>query len=97
MTLPEHTPNKDSSGYLYIYGTSEPRGDDCLGDIHGHWNEFDSGGGRRGRLLAKRPFDDGRCYQINTGSISRSARWDMAFASCFASCSRLFSSHVGFH
>lgn len=71
VTLPENTPNKDSSGYVYIYGTSEPRGDDCLGDIHGQWNEFGSGGDRRGRLLAKRPFDDGRCYQINTGSISQ--------------------------
>lgn len=66
--LADHKPN---SGYVYIYGTSDPRETDTLLSIHKQWNEHGTGGDRRGRLLAVRPFDDGRCYEINAESTSQ--------------------------
>lgn len=71
VTLPELSPQKQNSGMIYIYGTSEPSRDDTLKAIHRVWDSQGRGGDRRGRLLAVRPFDDGRCYQINTGQISK--------------------------
>lgn len=70
VTLPELTPEKRNSGYVYIYGTSNPLDNDTLSSIHGVWNEQGTGGDGRGILLAVREFDDGRCYQINNGPIS---------------------------
>ncbi|EFY98003.1 hypothetical protein MAA_06112 [Metarhizium robertsii ARSEF 23] len=71
VTLPELTPEKRSSGFVYIYGTSNPLDNDTLSSIHGVWNEQGTGGDGRGILLAVREFDDGRCYQINDGHISK--------------------------
>lgn len=71
VTLPELTPQKLNSGSVYIYGTSSPSDDDTLLSIHPVWDEAGGGGDGRGRLLARLPFDDGKCYQINTGDISR--------------------------
>lgn len=70
VTLQENTPQKNSSGYVYIYGTESPSDDDTLLSIHRVWTMDGSGGDKRGRLLAKWPFDDGRCYQRNSGEIS---------------------------
>lgn len=70
VTLPKNTPQKNSSGTVYVYGTSYPSNDDTLHSIHRVWNSDGTGGNARGRLLAARPFDDGQCYQINQGSIS---------------------------
>ncbi|RKL10305.1 hypothetical protein BFJ70_g16515 [Fusarium oxysporum] len=70
ITLPQNTPNKDSSGTVYIYGTSEPSDDDTLLSIHKVWNKDRTGGDRRGSLLAIFPFDDGRCYQVNNQEAS---------------------------
>ncbi|EHK26803.1 uncharacterized protein TRIVIDRAFT_140997 [Trichoderma virens Gv29-8] len=72
VTLPENSPQKESSGMIYIYGTSNPSEDDTLRSIHRVWDCNGRGGDGRGRLLAVRPFDDGQCYQINNGNISRS-------------------------
>lgn len=74
VTLPEITPQKNTSGRVYIYGTSTPSSEDTLLSIHKVWNEDGTGGNGRGRLLAVRPFDDGRCYQINGGIISTERR-----------------------
>lgn len=70
VTLPQNTPQKHNSGDVYIYGTSSPSDDDKFLSIHNVWNENGTGGDMRGRLLARRRFDDGRCYQVNEGSIS---------------------------
>ena len=60
VTLPSLTPQKNSSGTVYIYGTSSPSNEDSLTSIHGVWNTVGTGGDRRGRLLASRNFDDGQ-------------------------------------
>jgi hypothetical protein len=70
VTLPENTPHKTRNSTIFIYGTSDPSEDDHLLSIHRVWNAEGTGGDRRGVLLAARPFDDGRCYQINSGLIS---------------------------
>ena len=71
VSLPNLTPQKKSSGTVYIYGTSSPSNEDSLTSIHGVWNTVGTGGDRRGRLLASRNFDDGQCYQINEGPLSK--------------------------
>ncbi|KAJ3469756.1 hypothetical protein MRS44_003821 [Fusarium solani] len=70
VTLPQNTPQKSSSGTVYIYSTSNPTDDDTLLSIHKIWNKQGTGGDGRGRLLATRPFDDGQCYQMNSGPLS---------------------------
>ncbi|KAL4929997.1 uncharacterized protein BDV17DRAFT_52707 [Aspergillus undulatus] len=71
VTLPENTPGKPKNrGTLYIYGTSEPKEDEQFLDVHKVWTEDGTGGDGRGALLAKRDYDDGRCYQVNGNEIS---------------------------
>ncbi|KKK21484.1 hypothetical protein P175DRAFT_059146 [Aspergillus ochraceoroseus IBT 24754] len=71
VTLPQNQIGKPQNrGTIYVYGTTEPKEDEKMLDVHKVWNVNGTGGDRRGVLLAKRNFDDGRCYQINTGSIS---------------------------
>ncbi|KAK7937583.1 uncharacterized protein PG986_014451 [Apiospora aurea] len=70
VTLPQNTPHKSKDSTVWIYGNSSPSQDDRLLSIHRVWNEAGTGGDGRGVLLASRPFDDGRCYQINNGEIS---------------------------
>ncbi|KAK8924447.1 hypothetical protein VCV18_004869 [Metarhizium anisopliae] len=70
VTLPGLTPQKKNSGTVYVYGTLYPRDDELLSSIHNVWNTDGTGGDGRGRLLAVRNFDDGQCYQINTGPLS---------------------------
>lgn len=72
VTLPEKPPGKPANrGTVYIYGTAIPSPDDTLLAIHKVWNTTGNGGDRRGRLIATQNFDDGRCYQINSGPISK--------------------------
>ncbi|KAL4941172.1 hypothetical protein BDV06DRAFT_223400 [Aspergillus oleicola] len=71
VTLPDTQKGKPKNrGTLYIYGTSEPKEDEKFLDVHNSWTEDGTGGDRRGVLLAKRDYDDGRCYQVNGGEIS---------------------------
>ena len=73
VTLPANQPGKPANrGNVYIYGTTQPRQDEKLLDIFGVWNTNGDGGDKRGKLLATQPFDDGRCYQTNSGTISQS-------------------------
>ncbi|ROV93423.1 hypothetical protein VMCG_08388 [Cytospora schulzeri] len=73
VTLPTTQKNKPRNrGTIYIYGTEEPRADDTLMSIHNVWNTAGTGGDKRGRLLATRNYDDGQCYQYNSGEISTS-------------------------
>ena len=72
VTEPQNQEGKPPNrGTVYVYGTTEPSEDDRIIDIHKVWNEDGTGGDKRGKLLATRPYDDGRCYQINGGDISK--------------------------
>ncbi|KAL4755881.1 uncharacterized protein BDW70DRAFT_167337 [Aspergillus foveolatus] len=71
VTLPWVTPGKPSPGTVYIYSTTSPSEKDTLLDVHRVWNEDGTGGDGRGRLLGIFGFDDGRCFQVNEGPISR--------------------------
>ena len=71
VTLPQNSVRKpEKSGFVYIYGTTQPRNDENFLDVYKQWDETGKGGDGRGRLLAKQPYDDGRCYEVNAGSIS---------------------------
>jgi hypothetical protein len=71
VTLPQNQPGKPANrGTIFIYGTTQPSNSDTLLGIHNVWTVDGKGGDGRGVLLATRNFDDGQCYQINSGSIS---------------------------
>ncbi|PTB68880.1 hypothetical protein BBK36DRAFT_1112994 [Trichoderma citrinoviride] len=70
-TLPQNQPKKPlNRGTVFLYGTSQPKEEERLFDVHLVWNKQGTGGDGRGRLLATRNYDDGQCYQPNSGSIS---------------------------
>ena len=70
VTLPQNTPGKPpGSGTVFVFGTSQPSDSELLTDVL-QWTTDGTGGDQRGQLLAAQDFDDGRCYQINTGNIS---------------------------
>ena len=71
VTLPQNQPGKPPNrGSVYIYGTTQPKADERFLDIFNKWNAAGTGGDKRGRLLATQNFDDGHCYQVNSGQIS---------------------------
>ncbi|KAM0335354.1 hypothetical protein ACHAQA_000399 [Verticillium albo-atrum] len=57
-------------GVVYIYGTADPRPDDTLTNVHLKWTPDGKGGDGRGKLLATRKYDDGRCYEANAFELS---------------------------
>lgn len=70
VTLLNSTPFKTSSGMVSVYGTSSSHPSDKLLHIHHTWTPNGKGGDRRGRLLSREPFDDGRCYQTSSSPES---------------------------
>jgi hypothetical protein len=71
VTLPQNQPGKPANrGFVYVYGTTQPKTGENFLDVHGTWNADGTGGDGRGVLLSKQNFDDGRCYQVNSGKIS---------------------------
>ncbi|KAL6714003.1 hypothetical protein ACLMJK_008497 [Lecanora helva] len=71
VTLPDNQKGKPKNrGTVYIYGTTQPKQDEKFLDIFGKWTADGSGGDKRGKLLATQDFDDGQCYQVNSGQIS---------------------------
>jgi hypothetical protein len=71
VTLPQTQRGKpDNRGTVYVYGTADARATDTFLQIHRVWNAQGTGGDKRGRLLAAQNFDDGQCYQVNSGGIS---------------------------
>ncbi|KAJ5130383.1 uncharacterized protein N7515_006422 [Penicillium bovifimosum] len=71
VTLPANQAGKPANrGTVYVYGTTDPKKDEKLLDVHKVWTADGKGGDGRGVLLAVQNFDDGRCYQINSGKIS---------------------------
>lgn len=78
-TLPQNQPNKPKNrGTIFFYGTSEPKDEEKLFDVHLVWNKEGTGGDKRGRLLATRNYDDGQCYQPNAGELSNSRATELA-------------------
>ncbi|KAK3173764.1 hypothetical protein OEA41_007096 [Lepraria neglecta] len=71
VTLPQNQPGKPANrGMVYIYGTTQPKTDENFLDVFKQWTTDGTGGDKRGVLLATQPFDDGQCYQVNSGNIS---------------------------
>jgi hypothetical protein len=58
------------NGTVFVYGTTQPANTDTYLGIHRVWNAEGTGGDKRGKLLATRPLDDGRCFQVNGLPIS---------------------------
>ncbi|TLD12530.1 uncharacterized protein PgNI_04339 [Pyricularia grisea] len=52
-------------GTVYIYATTEPRDGQAIQDVHKKWTADGQGGDKKGRLLAMRNYDDGRCFEGN--------------------------------
>lgn len=71
VTLPENSPGKPSPGKVFIYGTTSPSPTDLISSIHRIWNPCGAEGDQRGCLLGAFNFDDGQCFQVNGGQISR--------------------------
>lgn len=75
VTLLDRSPTKPvGSGTVFIYGTKKPSDSDTYLGIHRVWNTKGTGGDKRGKLIATRPFDDGQCYQNNTSPLAESRR-----------------------
>lgn len=75
VTLLDRSPTKPvGSGTVFVYGTKKPANTDTYLGIHRAWNAAGTGGDKRGKLLATRPFDDGQCYQNNTSPLAESRR-----------------------
>ena len=71
VTLPANQAGKPANrGTVYIYGTTQPLENEIFLNIYNVWNADGTGGDKRGKLLATQPFDDGQCYQVNSGNIS---------------------------
>jgi hypothetical protein len=72
VTLPNNQPGKPANrGTVFVYGTTQPSSSDTLLAIHRVWNAAGTGGDKRGVLLSSQNFDDGQCYQVNSGTISQ--------------------------
>ncbi|KAG4419283.1 hypothetical protein IFR04_007602 [Cadophora malorum] len=55
-------------GTVFIYGTKQSLDSDTYVGVHRVWNADGTGGDKRGKLIATRPYDDGRCAQVNNDS-----------------------------
>ncbi|KUJ24301.1 uncharacterized protein LY89DRAFT_556538, partial [Mollisia scopiformis] len=64
QTRPAH------NGTVFVYGTNSPANTDTYLGIHRVWNTEGTGGDKRGKLIATRTFDDGRCFQVNGQPLS---------------------------
>ncbi|KAF1846369.1 uncharacterized protein K460DRAFT_123815 [Cucurbitaria berberidis CBS 394.84] len=71
VTLPNNQKGKPKNGgTIFVYGTTEPKGDETLVTVL-KWTQDGQGGDKRGKLLATNDFDDGRCYEKNDTPISQ--------------------------
>ncbi|MDI1490190.1 MAG: hypothetical protein OHK93_001390 [Ramalina farinacea] len=72
VTLPQNQKGKPPNrGTVYVYGTTQPKPTENFLDVYKQWDAAGTGGDKRGKLLATQNFDDGRCYQVNSGAISQ--------------------------
>lgn len=71
ISFPQNAVRKpEHAGFVYIYGTTQPKNDEKFLDVFKKWDETGKGGDGRGKLLAKQPYDDGRCYEVNNSPES---------------------------
>ncbi|KAG6008749.1 hypothetical protein E4U21_003946 [Claviceps maximensis] len=71
VSLPQNQPKKPlNRGTIFFYGTSEPKQQEKLFDVHLRWNKDGTGGDKRGILLGTRNYDDGQCFQPNLTPIT---------------------------
>ncbi|SMR43430.1 unnamed protein product [Zymoseptoria tritici ST99CH_1A5] len=71
VSLPWNITGKpESGGTVFIFGTTKPSENERLADVM-QWNKEGTSGNKNGFLLAAQNYDDGRCHQINCGSISQ--------------------------
>jgi hypothetical protein len=69
ITKPENQKGKPkAAGTVFVYGTTEPKGDEKIADVL-RWTADGKGGDARGVLLTTNNFDDGRCYETNDSPI----------------------------
>ena len=72
VTIPSNNPAKPANrGTVYIYATQKPKAGEKYYDVYQKWNVAGTGGDGRGKLISTQNFDDGRCFQINNGAISK--------------------------
>ncbi|KAK0118121.1 hypothetical protein ONS95_012426 [Cadophora gregata] len=75
VTLFTTQPGKPAGrGTVFIYATKQSQETDTYLGIHRVWNTEGTGGDKRGKLIATRPFDDGQCFQRNGKSGAREAK-----------------------
>jgi hypothetical protein len=80
VTLPQNQPGKPANrGTVYIYGTTQPLTNEYLLTVHRNWTADGTGGDKRGKLLSTQNFDDGQCYQVNSGNISEARQQEYTF------------------
>lgn len=71
VTLPDTQKGKpEAGGTVFVFGTTQPQDDEKITDVL-KWTSDGSGGDKRGKLLTAQNYDDGRCHQLNGGSISQ--------------------------
>ncbi|KJZ77425.1 hypothetical protein HIM_03149 [Hirsutella minnesotensis 3608] len=72
VTLPQNQANKPlNRGTIFLYGTTQPKAQEKLFDVHLKWNQDGTGGDKRGKLLATRNYDDGQCFQDNKQNLAQ--------------------------
>ncbi|KAK3047062.1 hypothetical protein LTR09_011487 [Extremus antarcticus] len=70
VTLPWNQKGKPlDGGTVYVFGTNRPSSDEKIANVM-KWNTEGTGGDKRGWLLSAQNFDDGRCHQINSCTLS---------------------------
>lgn len=70
VTLPQNQKGKPkAAGTVFIYATTQPSDSEKIADVL-EWTSNGSGGDKRGNLIGSQNFDDGRCHQLNSGTIS---------------------------
>ncbi|PPJ50016.1 hypothetical protein CBER1_06781 [Cercospora berteroae] len=71
VSLPWNITGKPyGGGSVFVFGTTKPSAEEKIGDVM-QWTRDGKGGNGNGWLMAAQNFDDGRCHQINCGSISQ--------------------------
>ncbi|KAG5926609.1 hypothetical protein E4U42_003118 [Claviceps africana] len=71
VSLPQNQPKKPlNRGTIFFYGTSQPKEQERLFDVHLRWNKDGTGGDKRGIFLGTKDYDDGQCFQPNTAAIT---------------------------
>ncbi|KAI5201169.1 hypothetical protein E4T39_05357 [Aureobasidium subglaciale] len=76
VTLPQNQPGKPKSGgTVFVYSTNQPSDTEKIADVL-KWNSAGTGGDKRGAQITAQNFDDGRCHQINPGTISSQRQAD---------------------